>query len=611
MSPIASPAQDPPPPALPDTPFAFVRHFIGYYLPAVLAVALLEAGQSTCNILLPYAIKRIMDAVTGAAGATAEGWARVEGPLWLFGLLNLGVVLCSRGSGTILVMLGPALRRRIRRDLFGYLQHHSQRYFLGNFAGSLANRIAETSLGTAQVLWTLMFDFWPLTISFVVSLVLLAKINVTLAAVLGGWMILYVSVSFLLSKRCRRYARDYAAARSLVSGKIVDSVTNIMNAKLFARRDFEREYLEHFLDFEVGRARRVFWFMEAIRWFQFTAAMGLMLGIVGYAIGLWIDGLMTVGEFAMAASLALIIIEQARGLSRKFLDFFEYLGNVNDGVGIIVRPHEVRDVPAATPLAIARGEIRFEDVGFSYTGTRPVFEHLNLVVRPGEKIGLVGYSGSGKSTLLNLILRLFDVQHGRVLIDGTDITGVTQESLRRAIAMIPQDPMLFHRSLLENIRYGRLDASDDEVRAAALKAHADEFIRDTEEGYASLVGERGVKLSGGQRQRIALARAILKDAPILLLDEATSALDSVTERHIQDSLRALMADKTVLVIAHRLSTLAHLDRIIVFHHGRIIEEGSHQALLAADGHYARMWAMQAGGFLPEDEALAEEETESA
>lgn len=600
------PAAEPPAPALPDTPFAFVRHFIGYYLPGVLVVALLEAGQSTCGILLPYAIKQIMDAVTGTTGSRAEVWAQVEGPLWFFGLLNLGILLCSRGSGTILVMLGPALRRRIRRDLFSYLQHHSQRYFLGNFAGSLANRIAETSLGTAQVLWTIMFDFWPLTISFVVSLTLLSQVNTTLALVLAGWMTLYVSVSFLLSRRCRRYARDYAAARSLVSGKIVDSVTNIMNAKLFARRDFEREYLEHFLDFEVGRARRVFWFMEAIRWFQFSAAMGLMLGIVGYAIGLWIDGLMSVGQFAMAASLALIIIEQARGLSRKFLDFFEYLGNVNDGVGIIVRPHEVRDGPAATPLHVTRGEIRLEDVGFSYTGTRPVFEHLNLTVRAGEKVGLVGYSGSGKSTLLNLILRLFDLQHGRILIDGTDIAGVSQESLRRSIAMIPQDPMLFHRSLLDNIRYGRLDASDEEVRAAARQAHAEEFILQTEDGYASLVGERGVKLSGGQRQRIALARAILKDAPILLLDEATSALDSITERHIQDSLRALMAHKTVLVIAHRLSTLAHLDRIVVFHHGRIIEDGSHDQLLRANGHYARMWAMQAGGFLPEDEALPAE-----
>jgi ATP-binding cassette subfamily B protein len=312
----------------------------------------------------------------------------------------------------------------------------------------------------------------------------------------------------------------------------------------------------------------------------------------------------------MAASLGLLVIEQARGLSRKFLEFFEYLGNVADGVGIIVRPHEVLDSPGAGALAVTRGEIRIEGIHFAYTPGHPVFSGLDLVIRPHEKVGFVGFSGSGKSTLVNLVLRLFELQDGRILIDGQDIRDVTQESLRAAIAMIPQDPMLFHRTLMENIRYGRLEASDDEVREAARQAHAHEFIAATEEGYASLVGERGVKLSGGQRQRIALARAILKDAPILLLDEATSALDSVTERSIQDSLERLMREKTVVVIAHRLSTLAHLDRIVVFHEGRIVEDGRHAELLARNGHYARLWSMQAGGFLP-DREIGEAEDEEA
>jgi ATP-binding cassette subfamily B protein len=314
---------------------------------------------------------------------------------------------------------------------------------------------------------------------------------------------------------------------------------------------------------------------------------------------------MTAGEFAMSASLSLLLIEQARGLSRKFLDFFEYLGNVSDGVGMIVRPHEVLDQAEAQALQPTAGAIDIAQLNFSYVDNRPVFRHLNLHIPGGQKVGFVGYSGSGKSTLLNLLLRLYEPQAGAIRIDGQDIAQATQESLRRAIAMIPQDPMLFHRSLMENIRYGRLDASDDEVIAAASKAHAHDFILETEDGYDSLVGERGVKLSGGQRQRIALARAILKDAPILLLDEATSALDSVTERHIQNSLAELMQGKTVLVVAHRLSTLARLDRIVVFHHGEIIEDGSPAELLAREGHYARMWAMQAGGFLPEDEQAAE------
>ena len=597
---LTTPSQwDPPAPRLPEMPLAFVLHFVRVYWPAVLAVALLECGQSTSAILMPYAIKQIMDTVAAAQANGRDIWQMIADPLWFFAALNLGVVLFSRGSGVILVMLGPALRRRIRRQLYAYLQHHSQRYFLGNFAGSLANRIAETSMSMAQVLWTVLFDFWPLAITFSVSLYLLAQVNHNLAAVLGIWIAVYGSVSFVLALRCRHYARDYAAARSLVSGKIVDSVTNIMNSKLFARRDFEREYLEHYLNIEVQRARRTFWFMEGIRWFQFTAAAGLMIGIVYYAIGIWAANGMTVGEFAMAASLCLLLIEQARGLSRKFLEFFEYIGNVTDGVSIIVRPHEVVDHSAAATLQITRGEIRIEGLDFSYQPARPVFTGLDLVVPPGQKVGLVGFSGSGKSTLLNLVLRLFEPQGGRIVLDGQDIQKVTQESLRGAIAMIPQDPMLFHRSLMENVRYGRLDATDEEVIAAARQAHAHEFIMESEGQYESLVGERGVKLSGGQRQRIALARALIKNAKILLLDEATSSLDSVTEHYIQESLQSLMRDKTVLVIAHRLSTLAHLDRIVVFHRGRIIEDGTHHALLTRGGHYARMWTMQAGGFLPE------------
>jgi len=307
---------------------------------------------------------------------------------------------------------------------------------------------------------------------------------------------------------------------------------------------------------------------------------------------------MSVGEFAMAASLSLILIEQARGLSRRFLEFFEYTGNINDGVSQIIQPHEILDPVNAKNLIVKSGTIKFHKVDFSYVTGKLVFQNLNISIKSGEKVGLVGFSGSGKSSLLNLMLRLFEPQSGSILIDQQNIHSVSQESLRNNIAMIPQDPMLFHRTLMENIRYGRLDASDNQVIEAAKKAHAHEFIMDTEEGYESLVGERGVKLSGGQRQRIALARAILKNTSILLLDEATSALDSVTERLIQESLVYLMRHKTVMVIAHRLSTLSHLDRILVFHQGQIIENGSHAELLRLNGHYAKLWSMQAGGFLP-------------
>jgi ATP-binding cassette subfamily B protein len=301
----------------------------------------------------------------------------------------------------------------------------------------------------------------------------------------------------------------------------------------------------------------------------------------------------------MVAGLAIMLIEAARGLSRSFLEFFEYLGNISDGVSVFVQSHEIVDKPAAPRLQVTRGEIVFADVTFVYPEGLAIFEHLDVTIEPKQQVGLVGFSGSGKSTFVNLILRMFECQHGEIRIDGQNILDVTQDSLRENVSMIPQDPQLFHRSLMENIRYGRLDASDAEVIEAARKAHAHEFILQTEKGYESLVGERGVKLSGGQRQRVAIARAILKDSPILILDEATSSLDSVTEKKIQLGLANLMQGRTVVVVAHRLSTVSHMDRILVFDQGKIVEDGSHDELLLADGQYARLWNMQAGGFLPD------------
>ncbi len=551
--------------------------------------------------MLPYAIKEIIDAVTLANQTGMDIFTASKDALILFGLLNLGIVLFSRGSGAMLVMTGPYLRREIRKTLFSYLQHHSHRYFITHFAGSLANRIAEVSMSSMHALWTVVFDFYPLIIKSAVALFLLVNATSELALVLSIWLGIYVYVSYLLAKRCRVYAQDFAAARSLVTGKVVDSVTNVMNAKMFARRKHEEDYLTDYLNHEVNHALRTYWYMEKLRWFQYTAAMVLMIAMVGYALKIWSEGDMTVGEFSMVAGLAIMLIEAARGLSRSFLEFFEYLGNITDGVSIFVQSHEIVDQPGAPALQVSRGEIAFDAVSFTYKEGLQVFENLSVSIAPKQQVGLVGFSGSGKSTFVNLILRLFEVQGGAIRIDGQNILEVTQDSLRENISMIPQDPQLFHRSLMENIRYGRLEASDDEVIAAAKKAHAHEFIMQTEKQYDSLVGERGVKLSGGQRQRIAIARAILKDAPILILDEATSSLDSHTEKQIQLGLETLMQGRTVVVVAHRLSTISHMDRILVFDQGRIIEDGSHQQLLQRDGHYAHLWNMQAGGFLPEKE----------
>jgi ATP-binding cassette subfamily B protein len=592
------PAED-----LPSDPLRFVFHYLNFYKWLLIAIALLELGQATCQILIPKAVQRLIDAATAVSvGNSVSVWTALADPMKFFVLLNLGILIFSRASGSTLVMVGPALRRRVRHSLYRYLQGHSQRYFTGNFAGSLSNRIAEVSMSVNQSVWSVMFDFWPVTVTLSVSLIVLAQVHLELALVMGTWTLVYVIVSYLLAMRCREYARQFAAARSAVSGKIVDAVTNVMNSKLFARNEFERGYLSRYLDREVKTARRTFWFMERMRWFQFIATLSLQVGMIIFAARLWMDRSISVGSFAMVASMLLLVINDVRNLSRRFLEFFEYIGNVTDGVGIIIRPHEITDKSTARELVIRRGEIRFEKVDFAYKGGGiEVFRDLNLTIRPCERVGLVGFSGSGKSTFMNLILRLYDIQKGRILIDGQDIRDVTQDSLRRAISMISQDPMLFHRSLFDNVRYGSLDATDDEVEDAARRAHAHDFIVSLPQGYNSLVGERGVRLSGGQRQRIAIARAVLKNAPIFFMDEATSSLDSVTERAIQDGIEHLLRGRTSIVIAHRLSTIAHLDRILVFDAGKVVEDGTHAELLARDGHYARMWSMQAGGFLPECE----------
>jgi ATP-binding cassette subfamily B protein len=590
-------------PQLPHSPWRFALYFYLKSRKTLAALFVFEAAQAACTILLPYAVKEIIDAVTLANQTGMDIFPASKDALTLFALLNLGIVLFSRASGAMLVLTGPYLRAEIRKSLFSYLQHHSHRYFISHFAGSLANRIAEVSMSSMHALWTITFDFYPLIVKSLVALVLLFNASGELALVLSLWLGIYVYVSYLLARRCRVYAQDFAEARSLVTGKVVDSVTNVMNAKMFARRQYEEDYLTDYLNHEVDHALRTYWYMEKLRWFQFTAAMVLMIAMVGYALKIWSEGSMTVGEFSMVAGLAIMLIEAARGLSRSFLEFFEYLGNISDGVSVFVQSHEIIDQPDASVLQVTRGEIVFDDVSFIYQEGLQVFVHLSVIIEPRQQVGLVGFSGSGKSTFVNLMLRLFEAQGGAIKIDGQNILEVTQDSLRENISMIPQDPQLFHRSLMENIRYGRLDASDDEVIEAAKKAHAHEFILQTELQYESLVGERGVKLSGGQRQRIAIARAILKDSPILILDEATSALDSVTEKKIQLALANLMQGRTVVVVAHRLSTIAHMDRILVFDQGMIIEDGSHQQLLLRDAHYAHLWNMQAGGFLPETDEI--------
>ncbi|HEX3837478.1 MAG TPA: ABC transporter ATP-binding protein [Steroidobacteraceae bacterium] len=587
-------------PALPATPLRFVAYFLREFRWWYSGMLLFETINSTCGILIPYAMGRIIRAVTGghAAGPVLRG--PLLHPLLLFIGLAVVEVVASRAAGFCQVTVGPRQRHAVTRALYAYLQHHSHRYMHNDFAGALAHRISETSLGVSQTVWAVIFDFWPMAIVFVVATVVLWSAYPGIAVFVGIWAVCFVSLSWVLATRARPFAVTAAAARSDTTGKVVDAVTNLTNTRLFARLGFERSYLDRQLKHELVTIRRSNHYSERVRWFQFTAALILKIGTLFYALLLWSRGVISVAEFVVTATTALLIINEARNLSRRFLDFFEYVGNVTNGVHTIIRPHEIIDLPGAIPAHITRGAIELQHVKFGYEGAATVFDDLSVRIPPGQRVGLVGYSGSGKSTFVSLILRLYEPQQGRVLIDGTDVRQITQESLHSHLGLIPQDPSLFHRSLMENIRYGRQGASDEEVVTAARKAHAHDFIQNVPGGYAALVGERGIKLSGGQRQRVAIARVVLKNAPILILDEATSSLDSVTEKAIQETLSDIMRGRTVLVVAHRLSTIAHLDRILVFDGGRIVEDGSHAQLLAAGGLYETLWTRQAGGFLPDN-----------
>jgi ATP-binding cassette subfamily B protein len=518
--------------------------------------------------------------------------------LWFVGLCAVEL-LFGRVISAVQLRIGPRQRHYLSRMLFHYLQRHSQRFLTENFAGALAHRISETAQGVNNVLWALITELWPIAVTISVANVLLMAANRWLGAFMLVWSIGFIAMSLFVSRRTQPLSYAASSARSHTVGLIVDAVSNHNAVRLFARVDHERKRLDAGYGDELQTVLRANLATERVRVFQFAASALLKGGIVVVSVALWVRGSISVGQFVMAVSMALLVIAEVRNLSRRFLEMFESLGNVASGVRAIFSAHELVDSPTARALPAVRGDIAFDAVGFRYAQGAEVFRGLTVHIPAGQHVGLVGVSGSGKSTFVSLLLRLYDPQSGAIRIDGHDLRDVTQDSLHEQIGLIPQDPSLFHRSLRENIRYGRLDASDAQVEDAARLAHAHDFIEKVPGGYDAQVGERGVKLSGGQRQRIVIARVLLKDAPVLILDEATSSLDSITEHEIQTALDGAMAGKTVVVVAHRLSTIAHLDRILVFSEGRIVEDGSHSELLAQRGAYRRLWSRQTGGLLPE------------
>jgi ATP-binding cassette subfamily B protein len=552
------------------------------------------------NTFSPYLLKLIIDHVVDFKG-DKSGLLTSTLP-YVLAYISLWVVLTvdMRLLDWVKLKLFPSLREDVMSKMFNYLNLHSHQYFQNNFSGSLINKIIDMQ-GGVILIFTILDDIFAQTLGLSVAVIVLLFVHPIFAVILVAWVLIFLIITFYFLKPIQHLSHVFAESKTSVVGKMVDSIGNIINVRLFARHADENQYIYQGIHDAVQKDRdmqykiikmRILWDVSII----VLISLNLLILLQMYS-----KNLVSIGDFTFVISLSISILWNLWFIAGQFVSFSEQIGICKQALSIISLSHDIVDAIDAKPLMVTKGEIQFHNVTFHYGEGTHLFKNKNIVIESGQKVGLVGFSGSGKSTFVNLILRLFEVESGEITIDNQNINQVTQQSLRDQIALIPQDITLFHRSLMENIRFGNIHATDEEVFEIAKKTHCHEFISQLANGYDSMVGERGIKLSTGQRQRIAIARAMLKNAPILILDEATSALDSITEKYIQDALHLLMQGKTTIVIAHRLSTLAEMDRILVFDQGQIIEDGKHDVLVARGGHYARMWHMQAGGFLPESE----------
>lgn len=588
---------------LPTTPWAFLWHFVrrrdflGRYVVMVLAVVLAQI----CETVDPYILKLLINRVTQAVGTQAAGGTPDRAAIFgLFGLmvgLWFAATLLFRGYQLIDVFAGPALRKYVQTEMFGYMLGHSPRYFQENFAGKLGQKIKESGRACISIIEMVVFDLTKISTMLVIAMILLVRQNWHLAAVLSLWMAAYLGGSCLLAYRCVALSKAFSAAVSTSSGKVIDAIANADTIRSFAQWRHERGFLEAYLEEERLRSIGVRRFLIVIRLFQGVGVLSMMAALIYVALTEMLQQGGDLGSFTLVFALANLIALSVWNLSNRMLDFFDNLGTLTEAIDLVTEPNEITDRPGARPLVVTQGRIDVEGVGFAHPDGLPLFEALDLQIGAGEKVALVGPSGGGKSTLVKLLRRQFEPHAGRILIDGQDIAKVTWDSVNAAIAEVSQAPGVFHRPVGDNIRYGRLAAPEPELVTAAKRAHSHDFIAKRPSGYATIVGEQGIKLSGGEKQRIAIARALLKDARILILDEATSSLDSESEHLIQEALWELMAGRTVIAIAHRLSTITGMDRILYLQAGRIIEQGSHAELVARGGAYARMWRRQVGGFV--------------
>ena len=594
----------------PQTLFAFLWDYSQPFKRVFAITALLSVVVAAVELLLIWLMGWVVDILVGDPATVWQDHGNTLIFLGVFVLLIRPVIQALDVlflNNAIMPNFGTLIRWRAHRHVL----RQSVGWFENDFAGRIANRIMQTPPAAGEAIFQ-VFDAITFSLAYIIgALIVLGDADPRLMLPLIGWLALYAVLMRWTVVRVGPASQAASDARSEVTGRVVDAYTNIHSVKMFAHHDREVAYAKEAIDktrSTFQHEMRIYTVMDIA---LVTLNGVLIVGVVGWAIYLWMNGQTTAGGVAAAAALTLRLNAMTGWIMWALTTFFRQLGVVAEGMETIAQPIALVDAPNAKPLDIQSGEIRVEALRHHYGRDFGGLDGIDLTIRPGEKVGLVGRSGAGKTTLVKLLLRFYDPESGRILIDGQDVTAVTQDSLRGAIGMVQQDSALLHRSIRDNLLYGRPDASEDDLIAAARQAQAHDFIADLVDpkggsGYDSQVGERGVKLSGGQRQRIALARVILKNAPILLLDEATSALDSEVEAAIQDTLYGMMEGKTVIAIAHRLSTIAAMDRIIVLDDGVIAEEGTHQELLDKDGLYARFWARQSGGFLNIDGTKAAE-----
>jgi ATP-binding cassette subfamily B multidrug efflux pump len=590
----------------PEQMMAFFRYFVAPVRGLLAAIVLVSLVSALAEMALLVFLGLIVDWANQTP--PAEFFARYGWALAGMGFVVLVVrpvaALLSRGLTSISFV--PSFTALVRWRSYRYVLRQSLSFFQNDFAGRIAQKVLQGGHALREAVVNVIEGIFTLVIYLVGTVALFIGLDAWLAVPVLVWAIAYGVTIYWMVPPVRSKSEAVAEANSGLSGRIVDSYTNIQAVKLFAHAEreeaFAREgFVRHLVAFR-DLAASIMTMMVSLNVINSV----LIFVTAGLSIWLWSTGAISVGAIAMANALVIRLNQMSGWILRTITSLFENVGTLENAIETISRPQDVVDRPGARPLEVREGAIRFDRVSFHYGRAGGVIENLSLSIAPGEKVGLVGRSGAGKSTLVNLLLRFYDLESGRIAIDGQDVAAVTQESLRAAIGVVTQDTSLLHRSVRDNIRYGQPDATEEAISAAAAQAHAAGFIAELEDwrertGYDAHVGERGVKLSGGQRQRIAIARLLLKDAPILVLDEATSALDSEVEAAIQEQLYGLMEGRTVIAIAHRLSTIAVLDRLVVMDGGRIVEEGSHQQLLARNGLYAQLWRRQSGGFLGLDD----------